>query len=396
MTFVRDRPAQSTAARRPLQGVGAALLLVLCSVAIAPIGATLSAQTATVERDGEPFFAEVRGARLGRFAPDVAVVPGPARSGFTQVQLDGWIIRSSTQPTSRDGRNLSVTREENLRNAPNGRLVARVVPGTLFDEVERRGAWLRVRRQVWVATAGLRLPVAARPAAPPATSAPPRTGTAPPATAAPPRTAAVPPATTAPPRTLTPAPAPVAAAPRAAPSAPARRDTTPLPPDPRRAVVRRRMDLFRAPDSSAIGTLEAGVPVRITGRAEGWVRIEAQAWVRENEVRPSDNAILTGISAAELRGAPDEFRGRLLRWTIQFLALQTADELRPDFTPGDRYILARGPAPEYAMVYVLVPRDRIADVERIRPLASVDIVARVVNGRSTYLANPILELVDLP
>jgi len=366
MTFVRDRSAQSTAARRPLQGARAALLLVLCSAALAPIGATLSAQTATVERDGEPFFADVGGTRLGRFGPGVPVVPGQARRGFTEVQLDAWIIRASTQPTTRDNRNLAVTREENIRAAPNGRLVARVVAGTLFDELERRGAWVRVRRTVWVATSGLRLPVAARPAAPA-----PRRDTA----------AARP----APPQ-------------RRDTAATARRDSAQAPAsgDPSRAVVRRRMDLFRAPDSSAIGTLEAGVPVRITGHADGWVRVEAQAWVRENEIRPSDSAILTGVSAAELRGAPDEFRGRLLRWTIQFLALQTADELRPDFTPGDRYILARGPAPEYAFVYILVPRDRIAEVERIRPLASVDVVARVVNGSSAYLANPILELVDLP
>ena len=156
------------------------------------------------------------------------------------------------------------------------------------------------------------------------------------------------------------------------------------------------MQLYRAPDSTAIGQLEAGTPVRITARAAGWVRVEAQAWVRENEIRPSDSAILTGLSAAELRGAPEEFKGKLLRWTIQFLALQTADELRPDFTPGQRYILARGPAPEYAFVYVIVPPDRLVEVQRLEPLASVNIVARVVNGRSTYLANPILELVELP
>ena len=156
------------------------------------------------------------------------------------------------------------------------------------------------------------------------------------------------------------------------------------------------MQLYRAPDSTAIGQLEAGTPVRITARAGGWVRVEAQAWVRENEIRPSDSGILTGLSAAELRGAPEEFKGKLLRWTIQFLALQTADELRPDFTPGQRYILARGPAPEYAFVYIVVPPDRLAEVQRLEPLASVNIVARVVNGRSTYLANPILELVELP
>ena len=364
MTFVRDRTAQSTAARPPLQGTRAALILLFFGAAIAPLGATLGAQTVTVARDGEPFYADVRGARLGRFAAGVAVTPGQARNGYTQATLDGWIIRSSTQPTTREGRDLSVTREENLRAAPNGRLVARLAAGVLLDEVERRGAWVRVRRTVWVATEGLRGP-AARTTVPA-----PRRDTA---SALPPRrdTAAV---------------------------AAARRDMaqSSVPPDPRRALVRRRMNLYRAPDSTAIGTLEAGVPVRITGRAGEWVRVEAQAWVRENEIRLSDNAILTGVSAAELRGAPDEFRGRLLRWTIQFLALQTADELRPDFTPGQRYILARGPAPEYAFVYILVPQAKLVEVERLTPLTSVDIIARVVNGRSTYLANPILELVDLP
>lgn len=156
------------------------------------------------------------------------------------------------------------------------------------------------------------------------------------------------------------------------------------------------MQLYRAPDSSAVGQLEAGTPVRITARAGAWVRIETQAWVRENEIRPSDAGIMTGVTAAELRGAPDEFRGKLLRWTIQFLSLQTADELRPDFQPGQRYILARGPAPEYAFVYITVPPDKVADVQRLEPLAGVTVVARVVSGRSTYLANPILELVELP
>jgi hypothetical protein len=356
MTFVRDQSAQSTAARRTLQGAAAALLVVLCS-APAPFGRTLHAQTATVQRDGEPFFAEPRGTRLGRFAAEVPVRPGPARSGFTEVPLEGWMVRTSTQPTTRDGRDLQVAREENIRVVPNGRLIGRVVAGTLFDEVERRGAWVRVRRTVWVATSGLRPPAAA--------------------------TAPTP---------ARPAPATSAAPSQRRDTLAVRRDTA----DPRRAVVRRRMNLFRAPDSTAIGTLEAGVPVRITGRAGPWVRVEAQAWVRETEIRPSDVAILTGVSAAELRGAPEEFRGRLLRWTIQFLAFQTADELRPDFTPGQRYILARGPAPEYAIVYVTVPPARMAEVERLAPLASVDIVARVVNGRGAYLANPILELVDLP
>ena len=315
-------------------------------------------QTATVTRGGEPILADAGGARLGQLTQGAHVQAGTARSGFTPITLDGWMFRSSLIAAHKDGHTLAVKRQpaENLRDAPNGRALAQLVNGFLLDEVERRGAWVHVRRSAWVKSdalqGGNRQSAAGtgRPAARDSSSA----------------------------NTRSPLPS---------------SDTTP---DARRAVVRRRMNLYGAPDSASVGTLEAGVPVRITARAGNWVRIETQAWVRENEIRPSDNSILTGLTAAELRGAPDDFKGKLLRWNIQFLSLQTADELRPDFQPGQKYILARGPAPEYAFVYVIVPPEHLAEVQKLEPLSSVTVVARVVNGRSTYLANPILELVELP
>jgi hypothetical protein len=296
---------------------------------------------------------------------------GQTRQDHVEVTLEGWIFRSSLQAANRDGHTLAIKRApiENLRDAPNGKVVARLVQGFLLDEVLRQGMWVKVRRSVWVRSAAL------------------RSGTEPAQAAAVPgeRAKAPPPGD----RAKAP-PAAVAVVP------PAQVPDSGAPADPHRGVVRRRLQLYRAPDSSSVGTLEAGHPVRIAARAGPWVRIETQAWVRENEIRPSDASILTGVSAAELRGAPDEFRGKLLRWTIQFLSLQTADELRPDFAPGQRYILARGPAPEFAFVYIVVPAARLADVEKLQPLASVQVLARVVNGRSQYLANPILELVELP
>ena len=310
-------------------------------------------QAATVEREGLPVFGEIGGSRLGQLTRGAQFAAGASRSGHTQIILDGWIFRASLRTAGQGGHPLAVSRSpaENMRDAPNGRVLAQLVAGFLVDTTERRGQWVRVRREVWVATSGLRSPAAATAAAP--------------------------------------------GRPAAGGQRPATQSSDTTSADPRRAVVRRRMQLFRAPDSTAIGSLEAGTPVRITARAGGWVRVETQAWVRESEIRPTDSGILTGLSAAELRGAPDEFKGRLLRWTIQFLALQTADELRPDLVPGQKYILARGPAPEYAFVYITVPAERLAEVERLEPLATVTVVARVVNGRSHYLANPILELVEL-
>ncbi len=353
MTFVRSRTAQSTAARRHLPAARAARFLFLIG-ALAWLQAreARTQQTTRIGGADEPIYGAIGGPRLGQVIGGTAVRAGEAQQNHTQITLEGWVFRSSLQASLRDGHTLAIKPTlENLRLAPNGHVIARLVQGFALDEVERSGAWVHVRRQVWVRTAALG------------------------------------------------GQASVAVAPGRSPlPRPTRASTAQEPPqsvDPRRAIARRRIELFRAPDSTAIGSLEAGQPVRITARAGEWVRIEAQAWVRENEIRLTDSAILTGLSAAELRGAPAEFRGKLLRWTIQFLSLQTADELRPDFQPGQRYILARGPAPEYAFVYIIVPPERLADVQKLEPLASVQIVARVVNGRSQYLANPILELVEL-
>jgi hypothetical protein len=364
MTFVPKRSAKSSpgaalrpAARAARSLVGAALALMLGT-------GTGLAQQATIPRDNEPFYAEPGGVRLGRLAQGASFRTGATRAGHVEVTVEGWMFAASLQASNRPTYDLAVGPDggENLRATPNGRIVARLLQGALVDQVERQGAWVRVRRVAWVGAEALR-------AEPPVTASSVRPGAAPAA--------------------------------RPAPASARRPDTAGAGPgqvvtvDTRRAVVRRRSQLHRSPGESPAGTLDAGTPVRVTARAGAWVRVEAQGWVRDSEIRLADSSILTGVSAAELRGAPDEFRGRLLRWTIQFIALQIADELRSDFPPGERYILARGPAPEYAFVYILVPRDKVAAVQRLEPLASVDVVARVVSGRSAYLSNPILELVDI-
>jgi hypothetical protein len=360
MRGVRHQAAESTPARRPQPAARTA-----CSIAVAALllGAhpapSRAQQTATVQRDNEAFLAEPRGIRLGRLAQGAQFPGGGTRAGYTAVTIEGWVVQGSVGPAARGGHDLRVTKAdgENLRSAPNGAIVGRLVPRALVDQVERRQGWVHVRRSGWVATAGLRAAGAAPPAAGPAR----------------------------------PGAAPAARAPVTAPeSVAARRDL-----DPSLAVARTRIELHRAPGAPPAGSLEADMPVRVTARAGEWVRVETQAWVRERDLRPAGDAALNNVTAAELRADPERFQGRLIRWTIQVIALQTADELRPDFTAGERYILARGPAPEYAFAYVVVPPDKAAAVERIAPLSSVTIVARVRTGRSAYLANPILELVDV-
>jgi len=344
MTFVRNRRPQSTAPQRPQPAALALLPLALGGLlACVAAGPAAAQQPATVRRDGTPLLADAGGAQIGRLAAGVALVPQASRAGSVQVTVDGWVIATALA-AARAGAGLALLRDENLRVVPNGRLVARLVKGTVVDSLDARAGWLHVRRTGWVASRAL----AGLPAGGVATAA-----------------------------------APV--------------DTSGLgdTADVRNAVLQRAVRLYRAPDAPSTGTLEAGAPIRVTARVGDWVRVEAAGWVKAAELRQAGGQTVSGVTAADLRAAPDEWRGKVLRWTIQFIALQTADELRPDFQPGQPYILARGPAPEYAFVYVTVPPDKLAEVARLQPLDSVTIVARVKSGRSTYLANPILELMDV-
>jgi len=377
MRLVRHQTAESSPARRLQPAARAALFLGVAAALLGvPAGRALAQQTVTIGRSDAVLLAAPRGVRLGRVTAGATFRATGSRDGSTQLAVDGWIPVASVRAVQRDGHNLAVSAAagQRLHAGANGPVVGVLVRGALLDEVERRSGWVHVRRAAWVSSSALR-----------ASPAPSPTG----GNAAPP---AAPPSTAAPPAPATARPG-AAAAPPAAGAA--RGDTGAAAGDPRLAVVRQRVALRRAPNAPAAGTLEAETPVRIAARAWGWVRVEAQGWVRESDLRPLGGAALDNVTAAELRAEPDRFRGQLLRWTIQFIALQTADELRPDFTPGERYILARGPAPEYAFAYVVVPADQAARVARIAPLATVTVLARVRSGSSAFLANPILELVDI-
>jgi hypothetical protein len=135
--------------------------------------------------------------------------------------------------------------------------------------------------------------------------------------------------------------------------------------------------------------------VRVLARSGEWVRVASEGWIRESDLRPAAGGVLVGVTAAEVRSNPALFEGKLLQWSVQYIALQTADELRREIPVGQRYMLARGPLPEAGFVYVILSSEQAAQLERLRPLAELVIIARVKVGRSQFLANPVLELVDL-
>lgn len=147
-----------------------------------------------------------------------------------------------------------------------------------------------------------------------------------------------------------------------------------------------------APDAAPVGELRAGAGVEVIGHDRGWVRVRTEAWVPASEIVPADTAYRAGLSAADLRADPEGTRGKVVRWMVQYIALETADPLRHGLATDEPYLLAKGPGAENAMLYLVVPPSLLGTARALTPLDSIAITARVRDGRSDPVGVPILDL----
>jgi hypothetical protein len=150
-------------------------------------------------------------------------------------------------------------------------------------------------------------------------------------------------------------------------------------------------DLSATPDGPPIGRIEATRPVEVLERRDGWTRIQLDGWVRDAAV--GDTPPPDRISAAEIRADPERYVGQTVEWSLQVLAVEQADELRPELPLGQPYVLARGPLPETGFVYLVVEGDQVAAFRNLEPLTEVRVRATVRAGRTKFLPTPVLDLV---
>jgi hypothetical protein len=324
-------------------------------------GDALAAQARfRVTSETEWLYQQPEGKRLARIANGAELAGGEARGDWQAVTLDGWIFAPSVGATARAGADLAVTRarEENLRDAPSGTLVAKLPHGFLLSKVSDDHRWVHVQRIGWMKRAALE-PVAALSA---------RTAvsdTGPGGAASGHR-----------PRVNLPTP-----------------DSGP--PDLARAQPARRTTLYRAPDGPEAGTLGQSTPLQVVSRSGDWTRVQLEGWVKTADLATEGPGVLAGVTAAELRTDPQRYVGQSLRWTLQYIAIQQADELRPEIPAGRTYLLTRGPLPERGFVYVVVPETKQLLVASLTPLSVIQVMARVRAGRSHYLRNPVVDLLSL-
>jgi len=343
---------------RPQLLAAASVLAFLCA---AP---PLRAQTTQVVPAEENLRQEPDGAtpgkRLATVFQGTSLQIVSRRGAWREVTLEGWIWSQSVRSSTRDGFNLVVAKQggENLRDRPNGRIVARLLQGFLLERVGQQGGWTRVRRTAWMwgPSLGSSPVVAATEEAPPITRAA---------------------------ETVTPPPD----------------DRSGDPPgglSDRLAVGSSGAYLMVSPDGDTLGILRPGTDLQVLAREGNWARVRLDAWVwtpafltEEEDIGQAD------LSASDLRANPETFAGRTVQWEVQYVSLEQADAVRTDFYEGEYFILARAPDPSDGFVYLALPPELVPSVEKLRPLQTLRVLARVRTGSSAQMGNPILDVLTV-
>lgn len=177
---------------------------------------------------------------------------------------------------------------------------------------------------------------------------------------------------------------------KALPAAPA-----PAPSGPDQVIFARKSPLAVSSGGSPAGSVDSGVTGRAVARSGGWTRVQLELWVPDSAVRGTDDRVLRGVSQAEVRANPSRYIGQVIEWRLQFVAIQKADELRPEMSLGQTYLLTRGPLPEPGFVYVVVPASAVVRFEGYPALKEFTVRGTIRSTTTKYLPTPVLELVEV-
>jgi hypothetical protein len=322
------------------------------------IAAPLSAQSRVRINSAADFVKEPNGTVLGRIAAGTSLGAGTVKGTWQEITLDGWIVANALRDDKRDGFDVSVNLADGttLRGAAgSGATLGTARAGALFNRVESRTGWVHVRRSAWVARAALGAATAA------ATPPPPPPPAAKPVT---------------PPVTQPVAPAPATQEPTSALAS---------------TMLIGGTTLSSVPLGSAMATFETPVKADVLEHRNGWAHVRIDGWVRDGSLGEAPPP--GSISGADIRAQPERYVGQTVEWTLQVIAVQKADELRPELPAGQPYVLARGPLPEAGFVYMVIPLDQERTFRGLQPLTKVRVRATVRAGHSKYLAVPVLTFV---
>ena len=322
------------------------LLCVLCS--LFAFGEFVEGQSGTLTKE-ENFRAQQNGTLLGQLRAGMSLEVLEATDDWLQFDFDGWIWTRSLQAVNRGAFDLVVSVEggENIRGGPGGEILGHVEQGTLLETVERVAGWARVRRRAWV----WRSSVALFGTDPSGDSAGRSGFTAPSSSVGVGQWA---------------------------------------------QGFSANAPVLSTPDGDTLATLASSTNLQVLAREGNWTRVRLEGWIWLPEgadegagVSPRTDATLASVAAA-----PDDYRGEVVQWDLQFISLERAEEIRTDFYETEPFLLTRMGDGYQSFVYVAIPPERLGEAQRLDPLERIRVLGRVRTGSARLTGSPILELLS--
>lgn len=336
-------------------------LLLAGGILVGSPPAVVGQEEATV-RVEENFRREPNGLILARVRPGATLRVLDTQGSWSQVEMSGWVWLPSLQVSQDPDLQLVVAASggENLRAEPSGQIVARLVDGALLAELEREPSWARVSRVGWIWTPSLedgQSGAVEEPSGPAVGE-------------------------------VVPAEEEAAVA-----EGPAARI-------PDGFIGAAGGAILAAPDGDTLAVARPSGDVEVVRREGNWarVRLEGWMWIPGSVGDSAGTAVAEAPSAlepADLSADPEEQAGRVVQWSLQFISLERAEEIRTDFFEGEPFLLTRFGGGDGPFVYVAVPTDRMAQVNGLVPLERIEVTGRVRTGASALTGVPIIDLMSL-
>lgn len=322
------------------------------------LSGALGAQGRTPMVVAGDFLKDSTGSVLAHLAAGTPIVRGRAKGNVQEATVEGWVLATALREDARgNGATVGPAEGTPLRAAAgSGATYGTARFGMRFVRLETKSGWVHVRRSGWIGRAAFTAAAAPKPAA---------------TAKAPPTVAPTQAATTTTPSAAPPSPEPTSGS-----------ATSMLPGG---------TSISATPTGSAIGIFEVPVKAEVLEHRSGWARVRVEGWVRDGSLGEAPPP--GSITAAEIRSQPDRYIGQTVEWTLEVIAVQKADDLRPELPTGQPYVLARGPLPEAGFVYMVITTDQADNFRGLQPLTKIRVRATVRAGRSKYLPVPVLTFV---
>ena len=323
------------------------VLCVLCP--LFTVAEFVEAQSATLTT-AENFRAQPNGTLLGRLRAGMSLEVIEATDDWLRFDLEGWVWTRSLRAINRGRFDLvvSVEDEENIRGGPGGAILGQLEEGTLLESLERVEDWTRVHREVWVWRRSVVLfgsGVSAGSAQGPGATAPSRVVDG-------------------------------------GDWALGGSDDAPI---------------LSAPDGDTLAVSSPRANLQVLAREGNWarVRLEGWIWLPQGADGGVEASIHTDVTLEALTASPEEYRGEVLQWDLQFISLERAEEIRTDFYETEPFLLTRMEGDDQGFVYVAIPPERLQEAQGLSPLERIRVVGRVRTGSARLTGSPILELLSL-